>query len=237
MKSQVLHTVWCNISGEAAGEIWNWSLSGVKGLTHRRGNQHHGTSHTATPGEQQGTLLPGGEGAGGKKQLKTSRTIRDGQAHAAQQYKCPCKRARHPQMAWGLGIRSRGQPCSNTGSPHQIMEKDAEKMNRNGQKPHPHPPPPTLPVVQTVSTYLTRQIRQAMRCLLQAWVAAPRKWVKFAVTAVYQRSSWKVGGSRDRTSPRVQVILFSLCTVIHIATNVLSFLGRENCPSIRHFMQ
>ena len=33
MKSQVLHTVWCNISGEAAGEFWHWSLLGVKGLT------------------------------------------------------------------------------------------------------------------------------------------------------------------------------------------------------------
>ena len=33
MKSQILHTVWCNSSGEAAGEIWNWSLLGVKGLT------------------------------------------------------------------------------------------------------------------------------------------------------------------------------------------------------------
>ena len=32
MKSQVLHSVWCYISGEAAREIWNWSL-GVKGLT------------------------------------------------------------------------------------------------------------------------------------------------------------------------------------------------------------
>ena len=32
MKSQVLHAVWCNIPGEAAGEIWNWSLLGVKGL-------------------------------------------------------------------------------------------------------------------------------------------------------------------------------------------------------------
>ena len=32
MKSQVLHTVWCNISGGAGGEIWLWSLSGVKGL-------------------------------------------------------------------------------------------------------------------------------------------------------------------------------------------------------------
>ena len=32
MKSQVLHTVWCYISGEAAGEIWKWSLLGVKGL-------------------------------------------------------------------------------------------------------------------------------------------------------------------------------------------------------------
>ena len=30
LKSQVLHTVWCNISGRAAGEIWNWSLLGVK---------------------------------------------------------------------------------------------------------------------------------------------------------------------------------------------------------------
>ena len=32
MKSQVLHTVWRNISCEAAGEIWQLSLSGVKGL-------------------------------------------------------------------------------------------------------------------------------------------------------------------------------------------------------------
>ena len=32
VKSQVLHTVLCNLSGEAAGEIWNWSLLGVKGL-------------------------------------------------------------------------------------------------------------------------------------------------------------------------------------------------------------
>ena len=32
MKSQVLHTVWCSISGEAAGEIWTWSLLGVKWL-------------------------------------------------------------------------------------------------------------------------------------------------------------------------------------------------------------
>ena len=32
MKSQVLHTVWCIISGEAAGEIWRWSLLGVKRL-------------------------------------------------------------------------------------------------------------------------------------------------------------------------------------------------------------
>ena len=33
LKRQVLHTVWCNISGEAAGEIWTWSLLGVKGLS------------------------------------------------------------------------------------------------------------------------------------------------------------------------------------------------------------
>ena len=32
MKSQVLHTVWCGISGEAAGEIGDWSPLGVKGL-------------------------------------------------------------------------------------------------------------------------------------------------------------------------------------------------------------
>ena len=34
MKSHVLHTVWCNISGEAAGEIGDWSFLGVKGLKH-----------------------------------------------------------------------------------------------------------------------------------------------------------------------------------------------------------
>ena len=32
MNSQVLHTVWCNIPVEAAGEIWHWSPLGVKGL-------------------------------------------------------------------------------------------------------------------------------------------------------------------------------------------------------------
>ena len=33
MKGKLLHTVWCNIfSREAAGEIWNWSLFGVKGI-------------------------------------------------------------------------------------------------------------------------------------------------------------------------------------------------------------
>ena len=35
MKSQVLHTVWCFISGEAAGKIWCWSLSGMKGLNRK----------------------------------------------------------------------------------------------------------------------------------------------------------------------------------------------------------
>ena len=33
MKSQVLHTVWCYISGEAGGGIWHWSFLGVRGLT------------------------------------------------------------------------------------------------------------------------------------------------------------------------------------------------------------
>ena len=41
MKSQVLHTVWCYISGEAAGEIWHWSPSkspvGDQGPTLRGG--------------------------------------------------------------------------------------------------------------------------------------------------------------------------------------------------------
>ena len=32
MKSHVFHTAWCNIYGEAAGEIWNWSLFGGKGF-------------------------------------------------------------------------------------------------------------------------------------------------------------------------------------------------------------
>ena len=31
--NQVLHTVWCNISDEAAGEIWNWSLLEAKPVT------------------------------------------------------------------------------------------------------------------------------------------------------------------------------------------------------------
>ena len=35
MKNQVLHTAWCYISDGAAGEIWYWSLLGVKGLRQR----------------------------------------------------------------------------------------------------------------------------------------------------------------------------------------------------------
>ena len=31
-KSKVIHAVWCNITCEAAGEIWTWSLLGVRGL-------------------------------------------------------------------------------------------------------------------------------------------------------------------------------------------------------------
>ena len=34
MKSDVLHTAWCNISGAAAGEILHWSLLGGKGLNY-----------------------------------------------------------------------------------------------------------------------------------------------------------------------------------------------------------
>ena len=34
MKIHVLDAVWCIISGEAAGEIWHWSLLGVEGLMH-----------------------------------------------------------------------------------------------------------------------------------------------------------------------------------------------------------
>ena len=31
-KSKVIHAVWCNITCEAAGQIWTWSLLGVRGL-------------------------------------------------------------------------------------------------------------------------------------------------------------------------------------------------------------
>ena len=50
MKSQVLHTVWCNIFNETAGEIWSWSLLGVKGLNdfstscHIRISEEHANS-------------------------------------------------------------------------------------------------------------------------------------------------------------------------------------------------
>ena len=40
MKSQVLHTVWRSVSGEAAGEIWHWSLLGVKGLNNQPRTPH-----------------------------------------------------------------------------------------------------------------------------------------------------------------------------------------------------
>ena len=37
MKSQVLHTMCCYSSAKATGEIWNWPLSGVKGLSNKYG--------------------------------------------------------------------------------------------------------------------------------------------------------------------------------------------------------
>ena len=36
MKSQFLHTVWCNISGEAEGEIWHWSSCITRPLYYSR---------------------------------------------------------------------------------------------------------------------------------------------------------------------------------------------------------
>ena len=44
MKSQVLHTVWCHIYCEAAGEFWHWSLSGVHQCTPFPLPQWHATS-------------------------------------------------------------------------------------------------------------------------------------------------------------------------------------------------
>ena len=32
MNTQILHNVWCDISAKTAGELWSWSLLGVKGL-------------------------------------------------------------------------------------------------------------------------------------------------------------------------------------------------------------
>ena len=46
MKSQVLHTVWCNVSGEIAGEIWHWSLLGAKGLSTRAGDDDGNAGET-----------------------------------------------------------------------------------------------------------------------------------------------------------------------------------------------
>ena len=39
MKSQVLHTVWCYVPGEAAGEICTWLLLGVKGFMYASMNE------------------------------------------------------------------------------------------------------------------------------------------------------------------------------------------------------
>ena len=51
MKNQVLHTVWCNISGVNEGELWDWSLLGVKGLILRE-------PPLACPSVLQGTACP-----------------------------------------------------------------------------------------------------------------------------------------------------------------------------------
>ena len=46
MKSQLLHTPWRNISGEAAGEIWKWSPLGVKGLKCTSVSKFTNSTHT-----------------------------------------------------------------------------------------------------------------------------------------------------------------------------------------------
>ena len=52
MKSQVFHTVWCDIFGEAAGEIWKRPLLGVKGSTYRcpaqKYNDHYDNPNPAS---------------------------------------------------------------------------------------------------------------------------------------------------------------------------------------------
>ena len=57
MKRQILHTVLCNIAGEAAGEFLDWSLLGVKGLRElgwlrRQGDKNAGLSTQGWNGER-----------------------------------------------------------------------------------------------------------------------------------------------------------------------------------------
>ena len=58
MKSQVLHTVWCNVSGEAAGEIWSWSLKVLRLLcTHLMLQTEVGVTLASTPRDRAGFLI------------------------------------------------------------------------------------------------------------------------------------------------------------------------------------
>ena len=70
MNSQVLHTVWCNISGEAAGEIRHWSLLGVKGVS---GGLKSPRFDRQPVGDRGGDGGGGGEGSEGERRRQWGR--------------------------------------------------------------------------------------------------------------------------------------------------------------------
>ena len=73
MKSQIPHNEWCDISAEAAGEIGNWSLLGLKGLMLR--------STLAGRRKKKGEGREKEEGRKGEEEGATKRITTDGRIY------------------------------------------------------------------------------------------------------------------------------------------------------------
>ena len=134
MNSQVLHTVWCHISGEAAGEFWHWSLSGVKGLNEPFPWLPAVTVLTAVSFGRFSASSNGPDRSGSNPELDSSGGDDWADRH---EYHAPGRRALHAVRAdqWRVRVLGRRWPCQ-TGADAAVPRGQRQPMDIHVQAEH-----------------------------------------------------------------------------------------------------
>ena len=147
MKTQVPRTVWCNIHGEAAGEIWDWSPLGVEGLKADIRRVQLGWRFTGRTGGR--TACGTARSAGSVQQGRPTcvRTTRKGRKQTRKQKKgrnaLSPSHHHHPPHRPPKSKNEKGNNENNLQS--EKKEGKALPVSHHHHTSHPHPPPPHRP--------------------------------------------------------------------------------------------